>query len=122
MCHRTVARLWCRLVSDRCPEPRQGATAVEISRDQSAHLNHSFHVGQIGNLPPIENRPVRCTKADFQSAAGYQPAPHHSTRIGWYTNGRRASPMAMRSPSWLIALTYLAVLFERNGDSRKSLP
>jgi len=36
-------------------------------------------VGQVGNLPPLEKRP--CTEstnspsADFQSAAGYQPAP-----------------------------------------------
>jgi hypothetical protein len=38
------------------------------------------HVGQVGNLPPIENRPLcRATSvniADFQSAAGCHPALH----------------------------------------------
>jgi GMP synthase (glutamine-hydrolysing) len=37
-------------------------------------------VGQVGNLRPIGNRPVNnipnSPKADYQSAAGYQPAPH----------------------------------------------
>jgi hypothetical protein len=34
-------------------------------------------VGQDGILPPIENRPASLgIYADFQSAAGYQPAPH----------------------------------------------
>jgi len=35
-------------------------------------------VGQVGNLPPTESRPAakftNLSKADFQSAAGYQPA------------------------------------------------
>jgi hypothetical protein len=38
-----------------------------------------FFVGQVGNLPPIFNRRVgfgiKAGDADYQSAAGYHPAP-----------------------------------------------
>jgi hypothetical protein len=42
-------------------------------------------VGQVGNLRPIGNRPVNVLaqdQADYQSAAGYQPAPH---KLRWDT-------------------------------------
>ncbi|HEY6392248.1 MAG TPA: N-acetylmuramoyl-L-alanine amidase [Bryobacteraceae bacterium] len=42
-------------------------------------MNHKL-VGQVGNLRPIGNRPVSIFRvhntAEYQSAAGYQPAPH----------------------------------------------
>ena len=42
------------------------------------NLSLTNFVGQVGNLRPIGNRPVIFliqNKADYQSAAGYQPAP-----------------------------------------------
>jgi hypothetical protein len=45
-----------------------------------------FFVGQDGILPPIENRPSALEAspkaADFQSAAGYQPALQSSKEVG----------------------------------------
>src|SRR5258708_34777088 len=41
------------------------------------------NVGQVGNLPPIGNRLYKFfaqDRADYQSAAGYQPAPHYVRR------------------------------------------
>jgi GMP synthase (glutamine-hydrolysing) len=42
-------------------------------------------VGQVGNLRPIGNRPDKFSdseqKADYQSAAGYQPVPHEQDRL-----------------------------------------
>jgi hypothetical protein len=36
---------------------------------------HTDHVGQVGNLPTLEKPPFhRRQVAEFQSAAGYQPA------------------------------------------------
>jgi len=48
--------------------------------DFSSTLSHTNFVGQVGNLRPIGNRPVNNSgiqhQADYQSAAGYQPALH----------------------------------------------
>jgi len=39
------------------------------------HVIDTAHVGQVGNLPQLEKPPFhRRQIADFQSAAGYQPA------------------------------------------------
>ncbi len=48
-------------------------------------FSDTYFVGQVGNLRPIGNRPsnnfLAKHQADYQSAAGYQPALHDQKQL-----------------------------------------
>jgi hypothetical protein len=88
----TSSRRWCWI------EPTQAESAVPLNIGPvraativSTHYILDFHVGQVGNLRPIGNRPSNYSaraKADCQSAAGCHPAPHDQDQF-WFLSAPR---------------------------------
>src|SRR5229473_3482215 len=76
------------------PDPMMRTRWMSLRRGISLWHNAALaaigfdRVGQVGNLRRIGNPPGLCRKmlrADCQSAAGYQPAPHESDRPRSFT-------------------------------------